>query len=148
VLEWIIDLISFRSGRRRLLAHDNSGPPTVGPVDEPEETTMNEHRSTRPTVPKNAPFDNLNPADALESLHTEVVQLEAFAHLAAEIITRLPPPSSREQRRDYRRLYALVNRVADDAIAAVNHGDALISALSADMAARRAQRVDPPSAKA
>src|SRR4051812_6904340 len=98
------------------------------PVDEPEETTMNEHRSIHFTVPKNASFANFNPADALESLHTAVVPLEAFAHLAAEIITRLPPPSSREQGREYRRLYALGNRVADDAIAASNHEDALISA--------------------
>ena len=109
---------------------------------------MKDHRSTRPKVPKNPPLDNFNPAEALESLHTEVVQLEAFAHLAAEVITRLSPPPSRAQRRDYRRLYALIGKVADDAIAAVNHGDALISALSADMAARRAQRTHPPSAKA
>jgi hypothetical protein len=109
---------------------------------------MSEHRSTRSKVPKNAQFDNFNPADALESLHTEVVQLEAFAHLAAEVITRLPTPSNREQRRDYRRLHALVAKVAEDAIAAVSHGDALISALSADMAARRAQRIAPPPAKA
>jgi hypothetical protein len=109
---------------------------------------MKRHRSTHPKVPKNPPLDNFNAADALESLHTEVVQLEAFAHLAAEVITRLPPPPSREQRRDYRRLYALIAKVAGDAIAAVNHGDALISALSADMAARRAQRTHPPSAKA
>ena len=105
---------------------------------------MSVHRSTRSRVSKNHPLDNFNPADALESLHTEVVQLEAFAHLAAEVITRLSPPQSREQRRDYRRLYALIAKVADDAIAAVNHGDALISALSADMAARRAQRPHPP----
>jgi hypothetical protein len=109
---------------------------------------MKTHRSTRSKVSKNPPLDNFNPAEALESLHTEVVQLEAFAHLAAEVITRLPAPSNREQRRDYRRLYALVSKVADDAIAAVSHGDALISALSADMAARRAQRTHPPSAKA
>jgi hypothetical protein len=109
---------------------------------------MKEHRSTRSKVPKNAPLDNFNPADALESLHTEVVQLEAFAHLAAEVITRLPAPSNREHRRDYRRLHALVAKVADDAIAAVRHGDALVAALSSDLAARRAQRIDPPSAKA
>jgi hypothetical protein len=45
---------------------------------------MNTHRSTRSKTPKNQPLDNFNPADALESLHTEVVQLETFAHLAAE----------------------------------------------------------------
>jgi hypothetical protein len=109
---------------------------------------MSDHRNPRPKVPKNPPLDNFNAADALESLHTEVVQLEAFTHLAAEVITRLSPPSNREQRRDYRRLYALVAKVADDAIAAVSHGDALIATLSAEMAARRAQRTHPPSAKA
>jgi hypothetical protein len=109
---------------------------------------MKSHRSTHGTVPKIRPLDNVNPADALESLHSDLVQLEAFAHLAAEVITRLPPPSGRDKRREYRRLYALVTKVADDAIAAVAHGDALVAALSADTTARRAHRIDPPAAKA
>ena len=59
------------------------------------------------------------------------MQLEAFAHLAGEVVTRLSPPTNRTERRNLVRLYALVTKVADDAIAAVRHGDALISALSA-----------------
>jgi hypothetical protein len=109
---------------------------------------MKQHRSTRATVPKIRPLDNVNPADALESLHSDLVQLETFAHLAAEVINRLPPPPGRDKRREYRRLYALVTKVAADAIAAVSHGDALVAALSADLTARRAQRIDPPTAKA
>lgn len=121
---------------------------------------MNKHRSTRSNVPKNAKPDNreadnreptkpepFNPAAALESLHTEVVQLEVFAHLAGDVVTRLSPPTNRAQRRDYIRLYALVTKVATDAIAAVDHGDALISALSAHMAVRRSARLDTMSAE-
>jgi hypothetical protein len=88
--------------------------------------------------------DPFSPADALESLHSEVVQLEVFAHLAAEVITRLSPPPGRDQRRDYIRLYALVSKVADDAMAVVGHGDALITALSKHLATR-AHRSDGAS---
>jgi hypothetical protein len=126
---------------------------------------MKSHRSTRSNVAKNAKPDNreptrrepdnrtpdnreptrrepFDPAAALESLHTEVVQLETFAHLAGEVVTRLSPPANRAQRRDYIRLYALVTKVATDAIAAVHHGDALISALSAHLAVRRTAHPD------
>ena len=104
---------------------------------------MKTHRSTQPKVPKKPRSDNqepFSPATALESLHTEMVQLETFAHLAGEVVTRLSPPTNRTERRNYVRLYALVTKVADDALAAVRHGDALISALSAHMAVRRSGR--------
>jgi hypothetical protein len=99
---------------------------------------MKNHRSTRSASSKKVSTDahqTFSPADALESLHTEIVQLEAFAHLAGEVITRLSPPASRAERRDYIRLYALVTKVADDAIKVVSHGDALIAALSVHLAA-------------
>lgn len=103
---------------------------------------MYEHRSTHPGVSKSSPAHKqvlvhaapFSPADALESLHTEVVQLEAFAHVAAEIIGRMSPPANQDQRRDYIRLYALVTRVAEDALAAVERGDEMIAALSAYVA--------------
>jgi hypothetical protein len=76
-------------------------------------------------------------AGALESLHTELVQLEVFAHLAAEVVTRLSPPSNRAQRRDYIRLYALVTKVADDAFAAVGRGDQLIAQLAGSLKRRQ-----------
>jgi hypothetical protein len=111
---------------------------------------MKVHRSTRSNVSNNPQPDkpdSFRPADALESLHTQLVQLEVFAHLAGEVMTRLSPPSDREQRREYIRLYALVSKVADDALAAVSHGDALISALSAHLSARRSQRPEAASAE-
>jgi len=94
---------------------------------------MSKHRSTRSRVPKNAQLDNFSPADALESLHMHVAQREVFAHAAGEAVTRLSPPANRSQRREFVRLYALVTKVADDAIAAVDHGDELIAALSAHL---------------
>jgi hypothetical protein len=104
---------------------------------------MKNHRSTRSKVPNKPRPDNhepFSPASALESLHTEMVQLETFAHLAGEVVTRLSPPTNRTERRNYVRLYALVTKVADDATTAVRHGDALISALSAHLAVRRSGR--------
>lgn len=111
---------------------------------------MKAHRSTHSNVsnnPQSDKPDSFRPADALESLHTQLVQLEVFAHLAGEVMTRLSPPSDYEQRREYIRLYALVTKVADDAIAAVSHGDALISALSAHLSARLSQRPEAASAE-
>jgi len=113
---------------------------------------MKTHRSTRSNVPKNTRPRNreptnrepFSPAAALESLHSEVVELEVFAHLAGDVATRLSPPSDRE-RRDYIRLYALVTKVATDAIAVVHHGDALISALSAHLAVHRSAHPDSVS---
>jgi hypothetical protein len=104
---------------------------------------MSKHRNIRSGVSSELAINRcepFSPADALESLHSEVVQLEVFAHLAAEVITRLSPPPSRDQRRDYIRLYALVSKVANDAMAVVGHGDALIAALSKHLA-----RLRPPS---
>jgi hypothetical protein len=100
---------------------------------------MSDHHRIRLQAPKHPGSDNhnFNPTHALESLHTEVVQLEVFAHLAGEVTTRLSPRANREQRREFIRLYALVTKVAEDAAAIVGHGDALIAALSAHLTARR-----------
>jgi hypothetical protein len=101
------------------------------------EQTMRVHRRTAKTVPNNPPLDNFIPGDALESLHTEVVELEALAHAAGEAVTRLPRASDPTQRRDLTRIYALVSKVAADAAAAASHGDQLVAALSAYLDAQR-----------
>jgi len=98
---------------------------------------MRKHRRTAKTVPNNPHLDNFNPGDALESLHTEVVQLEAFAHAAGEALTHLPHAADPKQRRDFTRIYALVSKVASDAAAAAAHGDQLVAALSAYLEAQR-----------
>ena len=48
---------------------------------------MKNNRSAHPKVtkmPRPDKHDPFSPATALESLHTEMVQLETFAHLAGE----------------------------------------------------------------
>jgi len=68
---------------------------------------MKNDRSAQPNVTKIPRLDNhepFRPAAALESLHTEMVQLEAFAHLAGEVVTRLSPLTNRTERRRYVRL--------------------------------------------
>jgi hypothetical protein len=98
---------------------------------------MRQHRRTAKTVPNDPRPDNFNPGDALESLHTEIVELEAFAHAAGEAVTRLPHTSDPNQRRNFTRLYALVSKVATDAAAAATHGDQLVAALSAYLETQR-----------
>lgn len=45
---------------------------------------MNKHRSTLARVANNPQLDNFDPGDALESLHTRIVEIEAIAHAAGE----------------------------------------------------------------
>jgi len=88
----------------------------------------------------NAVANAFNPADALESLHLEVVQLEALANAASEAVIQLPFPSDREERRAFERAYALSTKTADDANAIVTYGNELIAALAIYLKGRRASR--------
>jgi hypothetical protein len=107
---------------------------------------MSKHRRTHTRVSNNADLDNFNPADALESLRADMMGVEALAHAAGEAVVHLPFPSNAEQRRAFARIYTLVTKAAAEASTALSHGDALISALTAQREARRVRReLDPPS---
>lgn len=82
------------------------------------------------------PAPSFSAADALEAYHTEIVDIEAFAHAAGEAVTRLPHTSNPELRRVFARVYTLVSKVAADLNAAVRHGDKLIAELSAHLQKR------------
>ncbi|TMQ05859.1 MAG: hypothetical protein E6J90_47835 [Deltaproteobacteria bacterium] len=82
------------------------------------------------------PRDSFNAADALEALHTQIVDIEAFAHAAGEAVTRLPHASNPELRRIFARIYTLVSKVAEDVTTCVRHGDKLIAALSVHLQRR------------
>jgi hypothetical protein len=84
------------------------------------------------------PIHSFNAAEALEALHTEIVDIEALAHAAGEAVIRLPHTSNPELRRVFARIYTLVSKVALDLNAAVRHGDKLIAELSAHMQRRPA----------
>jgi hypothetical protein len=105
---------------------------------------MSKHRHPDASVSKNPALHNFNPADALERLYAEMIQVEAFAHAAGEAMVQLRCPSSRTERRAFNRIYTLVTKAAAEASTALRHGDELISALSAHLQARRARgELDP-----
>ena len=107
---------------------------------------MHKHRRTQSRVPNKARHDNFNAAHALESVYIDLIQVDAFAHAAREALVELRWPSNRAERRTYNRIYTLVTKVADEARAALLHGDALVVALSAHMEARGAPGdTDPPT---
>ncbi len=92
--------------------------------------TKAKHHQSRSSGQGGPSHDDFNPADALEALHTEIVDIEAFAHAAGEAVTHLPHTSNPELRRIYTRIYTLVSKVATDVHACARHGDQLIAALS------------------
>jgi len=95
---------------------------------------MSRHRHPRTSLSNQPVLDNFDPAAALESLHTEIVDIEALAHAAAEAVTLLPRPADPEQRRNLARIYTLVTKVASEIGTTVAHGDDLIAALGSHQA--------------
>ena len=106
-----------------------SGAPTAATADAP---WSNDVKASPPRAVANNPqADNFSPADALESLHTEIVESEALGHAAGEAVTLLPRPANATQGRNLTRIYARVSKVAGDAATAAAHGDKLVASLSA-----------------
>jgi hypothetical protein len=97
--------------------------------------TMRKHRHSRSTQTA-PPRHDFSAAEALEVLHTEIVEIEAFAHAAGEAVTHLPHTSNPELRRTFARIYTLVSKVAADVDACVRHGDKLVAALSKHLQSR------------
>ena len=95
--------------------------------------TIRKHRRPRSSARNEPPRDDFDAAEALEALHTEIVDIEAFAHAADEAVTHLPHTSNPELRRTFARIYTLISKVAADLNACVRHGDKLIAALSKHM---------------
>ena len=99
---------------------------------------MSKHRNTQSKVSNNLPISNFSPADALERLYVELIEVEALAYAAGEAIAELRTGSNR--RRIHNRLHTLVTRTASQATAALALGESLVSALSAHMARAAAGR--------
>lgn len=92
--------------------------------------SVRKQRHTRSRAPSEPPADDFNVVDALEAYHTEIVDIEAYAHAAGEAVTRLPHSSDPELCRTFARIYTLTLKVAADLNACVRRGDKLIAALS------------------
>lgn len=106
---------------------------------------MSKHRSPRNRVSAPVPSHNsddtgppavpttFKPAEALQQLYLEVVELEALANATSEAVVHLPFPSDREERQPFDRLYALVTMSADKTAAAVSLGGQMMNDLTAHL---------------
>jgi hypothetical protein len=90
---------------------------------------MQEHCSTQGTVSNNPHQDNVAALDAIESLHTHLVKIEALALVACEAADRLEPPSSREAKRELIRMQIFAGQTASEATEAVAYGDRVMEEL-------------------
>jgi hypothetical protein len=90
---------------------------------------MQDHRSTQDTVSNHPHQDNLNALDAIESLHAQLVKIEALALVACDAADRLEPPPSREAKRELIRMQIFVGRTASEASEAVAYGDRVMEDL-------------------
>jgi hypothetical protein len=103
------------------------------------QATMPKPHRRRDRATSSLPAPSFDAAAALEALHSEIVDIEAFAHAAGEAVIRLPHTSNPELRRVFARIYTLVSKVATDVHAAVRHGDKLIAELSAHLQRRASE---------
>jgi hypothetical protein len=99
---------------------------------------MREHRRTQATVPNNAQPANFHPTDALESLHAAILRVDTIVQMASEAVDCLPGPRNPAARRAFARMQILVGKAAEEASAALAHGDQLMAALANSLRARQA----------
>jgi hypothetical protein len=106
---------------------------------------MRKHQRTKVTVSTTVQSDDFHPSDALESLHAAVLRVETIVRVASEAVDRLHGPRNPAGRRTFARMQILVGKAAQEASAALAHGDKLMAALASHLQTRRAQRdLGPP----
>ena len=101
---------------------------------------MPEPHRPQDTVPSNAALDNFRPTDALESLHAAILRVDTIVHVASEAVDRLHGPTPPAARRAFARMQILVGNAAEEASAALAHGDKLMAALANYLQARQGKR--------
>jgi hypothetical protein len=99
---------------------------------------MSHHRSTQDTVSNHPHSDNLNALEAIESLHAQLVKIEALALVACDAADRLEPPPSRDAKRELIRMQIFVGQTASEASEAVAFGDRVMADLKNHLQARQA----------
>jgi hypothetical protein len=106
---------------------------------------MKHHRRTQDTVSNNAQLDNFHPNDAVESLHAAILRVETIVQVASDAVDRLTCAPNPTARRAFARMQILVGKAAEEASAALAHGDKLMAALTSHLQARQANReLGPP----
>ena len=98
---------------------------------------MSNHRSTQIRVSDETTNSNFEAGTALENLRAEVVDIEALARAAEAAADALPAPASERQRVVFGRIQSLVTKTSEQASASLRFANAQVSALTAQMEARR-----------
>jgi hypothetical protein len=98
---------------------------------------MRSHRSTQPTVSKDAENSNFDAGTALENLRAEVVDIEALTRAAEAAAEALPQPTNDRQRVVFGRIQSLATKASEQASASLRFANAQVIALTAQTEARR-----------
>jgi len=98
---------------------------------------MSAHRSTRPRVSNETTNSNFEAGTALENLRAEVVEIEALARAAEAAADALPAPTTDRQRIVFDRIQSLATKTSQQASASLHFANAQVTALTAQMEARR-----------
>ena len=80
-----------------------------------------------------------NPAEALQSLHLDIVELDALVNAADEAVAHVPPPRDQEGRCASDRAIALVTKVTEGSRALARRSYEIQDALTAHSSRRRAE---------
>jgi hypothetical protein len=98
---------------------------------------MQAHRSTQLRVSNKTGNSNFEAGTALENLRAEVVDIEALARAAEAAAEALPAPTTDRQRVVFGRIQALATKTSQQASVSLQFANAQVSALAAQMEARR-----------
>ena len=98
---------------------------------------MKDHRSTQVSVSNEPQNSNFEAATALENLRAEMIDVEALARAAEAAAEALPAPATDRQRLVFGRIQSLTTRVSEQASASLQFANAQVTALAAQMEARR-----------
>ena len=98
---------------------------------------MRNHRSTHDKVTKEPEGHNFQASNALENLRAEMIDIEALARAAEAAAEALPAPTTDRQRVVFGRIQALTTKASQQASASLHYANVQVTALAAQMAARR-----------
>ena len=98
---------------------------------------MRQHRSTQPRVSNEPQNSNFEAGTALENLRAEVMDIEALARAAEAAAEALPAPTTDRQRVVFGRIQSLATKTSEQASASLRFANAQVTALTAQMEARR-----------
>lgn len=98
---------------------------------------MSKHHSTQVRVSNEAKISNFDAGTALENVRAEMIEVEALTRAAEEAADDLPAATTAHQRLVFGRIQTLVTKASQQASASLEFANEQVTALSAQMAARR-----------